>query len=352
MAVKPPAAQAILRPPPTRYAGPPASGAGNPTTPAAFDRVDHALVRALLADSKISNRDLAQQLEISESAVSVRLRKLMGSGALVFTAVIDWERAGYEWWVIALIKTRKRPAADVAGDVGTVPQCASAAVVIGSQDLIAYLAVKDRAELRQVTDTLRSIDGVGELDVELTTDTRVSALGRQLFLAIDPAPILLPAPCIELDSLDLSILQALIDDGRRSGRSIARELEVSEGTVRARINRMTQSGLVQVVAMVDPVAFGLASLLAAVMIRADRSRIDAMVKEFMAMPNVAFVGVCLGNWDLHVGLLAADHTELVEFIGSTVRGIDGVIATETLLFANIVRFNPCLRRVTALSSVA
>jgi hypothetical protein len=115
---------------------------------------------------------------------------------------------------------------------------------------------RDRAELREVIDKLSSIDSVAALDVELATDTRVSALGRQLFLPIDSGPIRLPAPCIDVDRLDLSILQALIDDGRESNRKIARKFEVSERTIRARISRMTESGLVQVVAMIDPAAFG------------------------------------------------------------------------------------------------
>ncbi|BBZ10067.1 Lrp/AsnC family transcriptional regulator [Mycobacterium branderi] len=346
--------QAILRPPSIRRAttGSSLFGGNVADTPtAAIDDVDRALVRHLLADSRMSNRRLAQQVRISESAVSTRLRKLMDSGALVFTAVIDWEKAGFEWWVILLIKTRKRSAVDVASDIGGLAQCASTAVVLGSHDLIAYLLVRDRAELREVIDKLGSIDGVAELDVELATDTQVSALGRRLYLAMDPTPIRLPAPCIELDDLDLSILQALIDDGRQSSRNIARKFGVSEGTIRARISRMTESGLARVVAMVEPVAFGLAGVAAIIMLHAERARIDAIVKEFTAMPNVTFVAVCLGNWDLHVGVFAADAAELMEIVGSRVQAVDGVLAADTLLLVDIVRINPCLKRVSPFDSM-
>lgn len=347
------AGAAILKPPPMHRSGPASAMAPDSRAPSVpIDDVDRALVQQLLADSKTTNRDLAKILHISESAVSLRIRKLMSSGALVFTAIIDSERAGFEWWVICLIKTRKRSAIEVANDVRDLAQCASAAVALGSHDVVAYLTIRDREELRSVIDQLGCIQGVADLHIELATDTRVSPLGRQLFLAIDPAPVRLPAPCIDLDDLDVSILQELIDDGRQSSRSIARKFGVSEGTVRARTSRMTGSGLVQVVAMFDPVVFGLAGLLATVMIRADRSRIEPMVKEFMAMPNVAFIAVCVGGWDLHVAVLTADHSELMEFVDTTVQGIDGVRATETLLFVDIVRFSPCLNRVTGLWSVA
>jgi DNA-binding Lrp family transcriptional regulator len=86
------------------------------------------------------------------------------------------------------------------------------------------------------------------------------------------------------------------------------------------------------------------------MIRADRPRIEAIVKELMAMPKVAFVGVCVGNWDLHVGVLATDHAKLMEFVGPTVQAVEGVLGTDTLLLVGIMRYNPCLKRVTTLSS--
>jgi hypothetical protein len=105
MASEMPAGQAVLRPPPIRRSSSLAAAVFTTDTTrmplAAFDDVDHALVRALLADSKISNRGLALRVQISESAVSIRLCKLMSSGALLFSAVIAWERAGFEWCDLA-----------------------------------------------------------------------------------------------------------------------------------------------------------------------------------------------------------------------------------------------------------
>lgn len=352
MASKVTVSQAVLRSPSIRRGGPAPSDDTEQQGRASIDEVDRGLVQAILADSKVSNRDLARRLDISESAAGSRLRALIAGGVLVFTAVIDWENAGFEWWVTAFVKISRRPAADVASDLGRIPRCVSAAVVLGSPDVAVYFLVRDRAELRCVIDALGSVDGVADIDVELATDTRVSALGRQIFFTKDPTPIHLPDPCVDLDHLDLSIMQALIIDGRQSNRKIARFLRVSEGTVRARVTRLTESGLVQVMAMVDPVAFGLPPLLATVMVRADRARIDAIVTRFMASKNVVFAAVCLGNWDVHVAVLVGDHIDLMEFVASTIESVEGVHATETVIVADIVRFNPCLKRVATINSVA
>ncbi|MDR3655969.1 MAG: Lrp/AsnC family transcriptional regulator [Mycobacterium sp.] len=312
-----------------------------------IDETDSALIAELLDDGKITNRELAQRINISESAVSIRLRKLTSNGILVFTAIFDWEVAGYEWFVIARIKARVRSAQNVAADVGQLPECEASAAVLGSHDVIAYFLVKDRAELNQLVDRLSTIDGVAEIDIDLAADTTIPSQGRQVFLAINPPPIRLPAPRIDLDSLDLAILQSLVVDGRQSSRSIARTFEVSEGTIRGRIARLTDSGLTRVVAMVEPVGLGMAGVIAAISVRVDRTRIDAIAKSFSAMPNVVFTSICLGNCDMHIAAIAPDPRAVMQFVGESVQSVDGVLSTDTLLMVDVVRFSPWMKRLNA-----
>lgn len=312
-----------------------------------IDDVDQALISYLLEDGKTTNRELAQRIGISESGVSTRLRKLTSSGVLVFTAVIDWEVAGFDWFVICRIKTRSRPPQDVAADIARLRQCEAVAVVLGSHNVLGYFLVKDRTELSATVDQIATIEGVAEMDVEMATDTVVNRQGSQLFLARNAPPIRLPAPRIDLDDLDITILQALIDDGRQSSRNIARAFDVSEGTVRARISRMTQSGLARVVAMVQPLALGLAGVIACVSVKAERQHLPAIIDHAMAMPNVVFSAVCVGGWDMHVALTATDLPQLMELIGSEVQSLDGVLATDTLLMVDVIRFSPFMKRLGA-----
>lgn len=313
---------------------------------ASVDDLDRVLIEHLLRDGKMTNRELAQHTGISESAVSIRLRKLASNGALIFTALIDWEVAGFEWFVIARIRTQARSPRDVADDVSRLEQCEAVAVSLGTHDVIAYFLVKDRAELRRITnDDLPAISGISDMNVDLATETSVTPNGRRLFLARGVPPIRLPAPRVDLDDLDVAILQALIDDGRQSSRKIARTHDVSEGTIRTRLSRLTQAGLVRVVAMVEPVALGLAGVIACVSMRVDRARIGAIQKELTAMPELVFVAVCVGSCDLSLTLTAADPQQLIELISTRVQTIDGVLATDTLFMVDIVRFSPYMKRL-------
>jgi DNA-binding Lrp family transcriptional regulator len=315
-------------------------------SPAGLDDLDRVLIECLLQDGKMNNRVLAAHSGISESAVSIRLRKLAANGAIVFTALIDWEVAGFEWFVIARIRTQGRSSRDVAEDVSRLEQCEAVAVTLGTHDVLAYFLVKDRAELRELTnDDLPAISGISEMSVDLATETSVAPNGRRLFLARGAPPIRLPAPKIDLDDLDIAILQALIDDGRQSSRKIARTHDVSEGTIRARLSRLTQARLVRVVAMVEPAALGLAGVIASVGMRVDRSRITAIKKELTAMPEFVFMAVCVGSSDVSVTLTAADPQQLIELISTRVQTIDGVLATDTLFMVDVVRFSPFMWRL-------
>lgn len=338
-----------LRPPPVQGASAGARllpGDVDTLPRANLDDLDRVLIEHLLQDGKMTNRELAAHAGISESAVSIRLRKLATSGAIIFTALIDWEAAGFEWFVIVRLKTHSRSPRDVADDVARLEQCEAVAVCLGTHDVVAYFLVKDRAELRQLTNNeLPTITGIAEMRVDLATETSVTPNGRRLFLARGAPPIRLPAPRIELDDLDVAILQALIDDGRQSSRNIARNLDVSEGTIRARMNRLTQAGLVRVVAMVEPVALGIAGVIACVSIRVNRARISAIQKELTPMPELVFLAVCVGSADLSITVTATDPQQLTELVATRVQTIEGVYATDTLFMVDVVRFSPYMKRL-------
>jgi len=141
----------------------------------------------------------------------------------------------------------------------------------------------------------------------------------------------------------------LVDDGRQSSRKIARTHDVSEGTIRTRLARLTQAGLVRVVAMVEPVALGLAGVIVCVSLRADRARLTAVQKELAALPELVFMAVCVGSADLSLTLTATDPQHAIELIASRVQTIDGVFATDTLLMVDVIRFSPYMKRLDTLT---
>ncbi|OZC63657.1 hypothetical protein CH306_25940 [Rhodococcus sp. 15-725-2-2b] len=310
------------------------------------DSMDRVLIGHLLEDCRATNRQLATATGISESAVSIRLKKLMSSGSLIFTALIDWEVAGFDWFVIARLKTRGSPT-PVAAAITQLDSCEAVAVVVGAYDLVAYFVVRDRAELNQlVNDDLPAIDGLSEITADIATETAITDRGRQFFMAYNPAPIRLPNPSLEIDDLDIAVMKALLNDSRQSSRAVARALGVAEGTIRARIERLDKSGLCRIVAMAEPISMGYAGVVANVTLSVERSRLASIAEQLLTLPETVFLATTIGPAAMTMTVTARSHTDLTDLVSQCVRSIDGVLGSETLPMVDVVRFSPYLKRFT------
>lgn len=137
-------------------------------------------------------------------------------------------------------------------------------------------------------------------------------------------------PGAPLDDLDREILHELQLDGRRSFREIARSLATSEATVRFRVKRLRESGILRILGFVDPAALGyglLASLLLEV--RPDARR--AVVEAITEWPEAMYVSTTVGRVDLFVQIVCEDQAVLSELIDERIPDLDGVTKVETFV---------------------
>jgi len=135
-----------------------------------------------------------------------------------------------------------------------------------------------------------------------------------------------------VDEVDRLILRALQEDGRTSFTDIARQAGVSETTIRARYRNLTDQGIVRTVGVVDPHSLGfLAPAILGVVVAPGHG--DAVARAVTAMPEVSYVVLTLGQFDLIVEVFCRDLPHLTEFVTGTVHSVPGVIRTETLMIA-------------------
>jgi Lrp/AsnC family transcriptional regulator for asnA, asnC and gidA len=139
-----------------------------------------------------------------------------------------------------------------------------------------------------------------------------------------------------LDDVDHGILRQLEEDGRRSYRQIARAVGVSEGTVRTRMRRLEQAGVVRVLAFVDPSSLG-TSVLALVLVRLQTEHHDDIVAAISAMPEATYVSTLVGRADVYVQTICADNEALWSLV-SRMRALPGVLETETMLEIAVHKF--------------
>lgn len=138
-----------------------------------------------------------------------------------------------------------------------------------------------------------------------------------------------------LDEVNKAIVEELQKDGRRTYGSIAGAVGLSEAAVRQRVQKMRDAGVIQIVAVTDPLQVGFRSQ-AMVGIRTDG---DArMVAEQLAeVDDIDYVVMCTGSFDILVELVCEDEDALLDLLNGVIRRIPGVRATETFMYLKLTK---------------
>ncbi|MEA2623208.1 MAG: Lrp/AsnC family transcriptional regulator, regulator for asnA, asnC and gidA [Chloroflexota bacterium] len=140
----------------------------------------------------------------------------------------------------------------------------------------------------------------------------------------------------DLSELDLQIVERLQEDGRRPFTRIASELGVSEAAVRARTNRLIERGVLQIVGVADPLKLGYDQM-ALVGVRCEGDRLLEAAAKIAELPEVIYVVVTAGAFDLLVETVCQDNEALLHFLAERLRKVPGVMTTETFVYLRIVK---------------
>lgn len=139
----------------------------------------------------------------------------------------------------------------------------------------------------------------------------------------------------ELSTLDKRIVEHLQADGRRPFTQIATEIGVSEAAVRSRTNRLIERGILQVVGVADPGKLGFQQAL--IGIRCEPGRLVAVADALAALPEVDYVVVTTGRYDILIEMVSEDNEGLLRFLTDRLPAIDGVRDTETFTYLRLVK---------------
>lgn len=132
----------------------------------------------------------------------------------------------------------------------------------------------------------------------------------------------------DLDEIDLQAIRYLQEDGRLSNSEIARRIGVSEPTVRKRIERLIQDGIIKVVAVLNPRRAGYAAG-ALVGIRTYPGQAQEVGEQLAQLNEVIYLGYITGRFDLLIEVLLHDEDEMFAFLTRRLRDFPGIAAVET-----------------------
>lgn len=140
----------------------------------------------------------------------------------------------------------------------------------------------------------------------------------------------------KLDSLDEQLIAYLQSDGRTPYTTLAAELGVAEATVRKRVNRLIDSGILRIVGVTSRERLGLRTQ-AIVGVKVDGDSVERVIGELEPLDVVRYIGVAAGEFDLILELVAKSNEELFTFLTRTLRDIPGVVASQTSLIMKVCK---------------
>ena len=131
-----------------------------------------------------------------------------------------------------------------------------------------------------------------------------------------------------LDEANRAIIEALQRDGRQPYGAIAQAVGLSEAAVRRRVQRLREAGVMQIVAVTDPLQLGFTrQAMIGLTVEGD---VRVVADKLSALPEVDYVVMCAGSFDLLAEVVCEDDERLLHVLNDSVRSIPGVRATETL----------------------
>jgi Lrp/AsnC family transcriptional regulator for asnA, asnC and gidA len=138
---------------------------------------------------------------------------------------------------------------------------------------------------------------------------------------------------LTLDETSKRIIEQLQEDGRRPYAAIGKAVGLSEAAVRQRVQRLSEQGVIQIVAVTDPLRVGmLRQAMVAVNVEGP---IEPVADALAGLPEVPYVVICGGRFDILAEVVCADDTSLLNLISGVIRTMPGVRNAEALLYLHL-----------------
>ena len=139
---------------------------------------------------------------------------------------------------------------------------------------------------------------------------------------------------MKIDELDLKLILALEEDARQGSEALAKKFDCSSGTIRRRLSKLIKSGVLRIVALVNPAKVGF-PIIVSILMNVSHNNLKAEAKSLRKNPNITWVAITTGRFDLLTLAVFRSTKELSYFMDNTIAGIQGLTSIETWVWLDI-----------------
>jgi DNA-binding Lrp family transcriptional regulator len=283
--------------------------------------LDRRIVAALQIDGRAPWAAVASATGSTESTVARRAGRLLADGRLRIVGMVDPIRCGFGRTVLCQLRCEPGTVATTVAHLAGLPEVRFAATTTGTYDAIVELVVTSRADLaRLLIHHVQVAPGVRDVVTAVVTrNFKVSYDWARPILGDAAAAVAAPVLSdehkgqpIALDQVDLAVIAALRENGRRGYADIAVEAGVTEATAHRRVARLINTGCVVCGALIRPELLGF-DVEALCWLRVGAAGLDQAVAALRARPEVRYLSATTGFADLACELVLPGYDDLYRF---------------------------------------
>ncbi|TYK48302.1 Lrp/AsnC family transcriptional regulator [Actinomadura decatromicini] len=137
---------------------------------------------------------------------------------------------------------------------------------------------------------------------------------------------------VQLDETAKQIIEQLQQDGRRSYAAIGKAVGLSEAAVRQRVQKLLDTGVMQIVGVTDPLMLGFhRQMMIGVKCEGD---LEKAADQLAGIDEIDYVVITAGSFDILLELVCEDDERLLELL-ARIRAVPGVVSTESFVYLKL-----------------
>ena len=295
-----------------------------------LDDLDRKIAAVLQIDGRSTWRQAARLAGTSESTVARRAQSMFDAGVMRVNGLADPIRCGFGQPVLLQLSCEVGAAAEVARQLAERVDVRFVALVTGTFDIVAEVIVPSRVALARVLlEELPEIKGITRTTTEsvlrnfkTSYDWSRDLLGDAGLTDITVAPAV-DGPAPSLDEVDLLLLHALVDDGRRTYAELGAAVGVSESMARRRVETLVASGCLRFATFVEPHLLGY-DVEVFIWMRVELARLEETASALAERREVRYLSATSGFSDLTCEAILGSQDDLYEFSTGVLGVLPGI----------------------------
>ncbi|MBW2145116.1 MAG: Lrp/AsnC family transcriptional regulator [Deltaproteobacteria bacterium] len=298
------------------------------------DALDLEIIRELELDALAGNAALGVKVGASPTTVRRRVQRLIERHMIAITTIPDPSAFGYETQATILVNVSGGKVNEVAEQLASFPNVRYIIVTTGRYDIFAWAVFRDSEDLFNFV--RKGLGNIPHLaGAETMTSLKIAKSSWSLLTANNNRAVT-PQTFCTFDAMQMRIMGELERNPRQTHTELAGKLGIVRHTVRRKLRTLLDSGVIQVVAIPNPLVLGYRTR-AGILIKVHPGRLDAIARELTAHKSIQHVIISTGRYDIMAWAVFRNSEEMSNFVRGELGSISGIISHETVMSLRIAK---------------